>query len=68
MRIEDFCDISGLGRDTVEGLMRTGLFEGGLWRDAAGTRAVGVFEDALPSREELVALGLAVRDDYEPDP
>jgi hypothetical protein len=66
IRIEDFCDVSGLGRDTVEDLMRRGFFGGGLWRDEERTRAMGMFEDLLPSRERLIALGLRAREGYHP--
>ena len=66
IRLEDFSDLSGLARDTVEDLMRRGLFGGGLWRDEERTSAADMFEDLLPSREELTALGLSVREDYDP--
>lgn len=46
--------------------MRRWLFGGGLWRDEERTSAMGMFEDLLPSREELTALGLSVREDYDP--
>ena len=66
MPIEDFCHQSGLERGTVEDLMRRGHFGGGLWSDDAQTQVLGVFEDALPSREQLTALGLVVNEDYQP--
>ncbi len=46
--------------------MRAGHLEGGLWRDEEQEHAFGLFDDALPSRDLLVALGLQVRDDYDP--
>jgi len=65
--IEDFCRASGLGLDTVQSLMRSGRLEGGLWRDQERTRPFGIFDDVLPSRSALTAMGLPVRDDYEPE-
>jgi hypothetical protein len=65
--IEDFCLNTGLDRPTVEDLMRTQLFEGALWGTRDTTRPIGILEDALPSRQMLAAMGLPVRDDYDPD-
>ena len=65
--IEDFCRASGLDQDTVQSLMRTGHVQGGLWSDEEQTRPFGIFDDLLPSREDLVAFGLPVSSDYEPD-
>lgn len=62
--IEDFCSASGLPRSTVEELMRSGDIRGGLWQDDQRAVAKGLFENELPSREELFALGLTPRDDY----
>lgn len=66
MRVQDFSRITGLDESTVERLLREGHLEGGLWRDAHQNRPFGLFEDALPTRAALVALGLAVRPDYNP--
>jgi hypothetical protein len=65
IRIEDFCEISGLSRETVEDLMRAERITGGLWRDDSRTAAMGMFEDEMPLRAELLALNLPIRDDYE---
>lgn len=65
--VEDFCRATGLGLDTVQNLMRSGRLQGGLWRDEDLTRPFGIFDDMLPSRSALAAMGLAIRDDYEPE-
>ncbi|UMG91400.1 hypothetical protein [Nocardioides sp. TF02-7] len=65
--IEDFCRASGLDQETVQRLLRSGDLEGGLWRDEERTRPFGIFDDQLPSRAALMALGLPVSDDYEPE-
>jgi hypothetical protein len=62
--IEDFCSVSGLPRSTVEELMRSGDITGGLWEDYQRVVAKGLFEDELPSRAELLGLGLTPRDGY----
>lgn len=67
LRFEDFCRSTGLDRITVENLMRTELLSVSMWRDEELTRPLGIFDDALPSQQALVALGLPVRDDYNPD-
>ena len=64
---EDFCRASGLDEDTVSSLMRTGRLGGGLWRDEEQTLPFGIFDDVLPSRAALTAMGLPVRDDYDPE-
>jgi hypothetical protein len=38
-----------------------------MWQEEKLTRPFGIFDDALPLREELVARGLSVRDDYDPE-
>lgn len=64
MLVEDFCRSTGLDPTTVESLMRTNQLEGVF--DGAG-RVVGLFDDVLPTAEQLGALGLSVRSDYHPD-
>lgn len=64
---EDFCRSTGLDRVTVENLMRTELLDISMWRDEELKRPFGIFDDALPSRQELAALGLPVRNDYDPE-
>jgi hypothetical protein len=51
----------------VENLMRTDLRDVSTWSDQELTRPFGIFDDALPSRQAPAALGLAVRDDYDPE-
>ncbi len=64
---EDFCRSTGLDRVTVENLMRNELLDISMWMDEELTRPFGIFDDALPSWQSLAALGLPVRDDYDPD-
>lgn len=65
--IADFCGEAGLDQPAVEELMRSGRIAGSLWRDEAQTRAFGLFDDALPTRADLEALGLSVRSGYDPE-
>ncbi len=65
--IEEFCRATGLGQNVVQRLMRSEQLEGGLWKDEERTRPFGILDDALPSRSALIALGLPVRDDYDPE-
>lgn len=62
--IADFCRATGLDEATVTALLRSdqvdGLFDG------VG-RAVGLFDDVLPSAEALRSVGLDVRADYNPE-
>src|SRR3982751_3233203 len=67
LRMEDFCRSTGLDQVTVENLMRTERLEGALWWDKERTRPFGIHDDVLPARQTLAAMGLPVRDDYEPD-
>lgn len=30
------------------------------------TRVMGIFDDVLPARDALIAMGFTVRDDYDP--
>ena len=66
LRIQDFCLNTGLDRDTVETLIRQRFLEDSLWTVAEPSRPVSIYMDALPSREDLAAMGLPVRDDYDP--
>ena len=66
LRIQDFCLNTGLDRDTVETLIRERFLENSLWTVAEPSRPVSIYMDALPSREDLAARGLPVRDDYDP--
>jgi hypothetical protein len=63
---EDFCRHTGLDPATVEDLMRSELLESSLWTKET-KRPFGIFDDELPSREALAAMGLPVRDDYDPE-
>jgi hypothetical protein len=38
-----------------------------LWTATEPTRPVGIFDDLLPSLEALTAMGLQVRDGYDPE-
>lgn len=67
LRIEDFSRSTGLDQVAVEDMMRTELLEVSLWWDEERTRPFGIFDDALPSPRALAAMGLPVRDDYDPD-
>lgn len=62
--VDEFCRHSGLGRATVEQLMHDGRIEGGYSEDG---RPIGFFDDALPSREQLLEWRLSPRQDYTPD-
>jgi hypothetical protein len=65
LSFKDFCFNTGLDEATVEELMRSGRLDGALV--TKDDRPAGIFEDVLPSRAALVAMGLPVRDDYDPD-
>jgi len=67
LQFEDFCRSTGLDPETVENLMRTELLDISLWRDKEHTRPFGIFDDSLPTRPKLAAMGLSVRDDYDPE-
>lgn len=64
VRLAEFCRGTGLSPATVEALLRQGGIEGVV--DQNG-RAVGLFEDSLPSAEQLHHLGLPVSPGYRPD-
>ena len=65
--IEDFCRSTGLDQLTVEELFRTGRLGGALARAEDNARPAAIFDDRLPSREALAAMGLPIRDDYDPE-
>lgn len=67
LQVEDFCRGTGLDPATVENLMRNELLDISMWTDEKLTRPFGIFDDLLPSRQSLAALGLPVREDYDPD-
>lgn len=62
--LAEFCRGTGLSPAVVEALIRQGDIEGVV--DLKG-RAVGVFEDSLPSAEQLHHLGLPVSLGYRPE-
>ena len=64
--IADCCLNTGLDRDTVENLVRTGRLDGALSTAKGSIRSGVIFDDALPSRDELVAMGQTVLDDNDP--
>ena len=64
VRLADFCRGTGLSPSTVEALIQQGDIEGVVDLDG---RAVGVFEDSLPSAEQLRQLGLPASPDYRPE-
>jgi hypothetical protein len=67
LQFEDFCRSTGLDRDVVENLMRTELLNVALWSDKMRTRPFGIFDDALPTREALIGMGLPVSKQYDPE-
>lgn len=67
LRAEEFRAHTGFDQDTVDELLRTGHLPGALVDAKGSTRVVAIFDDQLPSRDALVALGLPVRDDYDPE-
>lgn len=62
--VDEFCLSTGLDLRTVESLMRAGQLEGLFGRYGV---AIGLFDDVLPSGEQLRAMGLTVNRDYMPD-
>jgi hypothetical protein len=64
---EDFCRHTGLDQQMVDELMLTGRSDGALVSESDPNRVAMIFDDALPSREALAAMGLPVREDYDPD-
>lgn len=67
LRIQDFCRSTGLTQRAVEDLIRSGRIEGVLWTPTEPASPVGIFDDVLPSREVLLAMGFDVRSDYAPE-
>ena len=63
---DDFCLNTGLDRDTAENVIRTKFLAHSFWSKDEPSRLTFIDEAALPSRAELVVMGLPVRDDYDP--
>jgi hypothetical protein len=57
---------TGLDRDTLEKLVRESFLESSLWTWEEPSRPRSISIDALPSRETLVAMGMPVREDDDP--
>lgn len=66
LRVDDVSRATGLDLRTIVSLMRDQLSDDSVWFDQELTRPFGIFDDALPSRHLLMALGLRVRGDYDP--
>ena len=64
MLIDEFSRATGLDRPTVDTLVTDRKVEGLCHLDG---RVFGVFDDVLPTKEELRSWGLSVRDDYDPE-
>lgn len=64
LSIDDFARATGLDQPTVEALVQAGELEGVV--DLEG-RAVGLFNDVLPTSDQLRAMGLAPDPNYNPD-
>ena len=64
LSVDGFSHSSGLDPATVERLVTNGVVEGVV--DLNG-RAVGLFDDALPTAEELQTIGIRVKGDYDPE-
>ena len=64
--MEDCCGATGLELITVEEPFR-GRFPGAPVREDDRNRPFGIFDGERPSREDLVAMGLRVRDDHDAD-
>jgi hypothetical protein len=62
--LADFVQSVGLDQAKVEALIRTKEIQGLVGEDG---RVVGLFEDALPTAEQLRRLGLPVSPGYNPD-
>jgi hypothetical protein len=62
--IDEFSRATGLDRSTVDALVRGRRVEGLCHLDG---QVFGIFDDVLPTKEELRSWGLAVRDDYDPE-
>lgn len=64
MLIDQFAEATGLDRETADALVSQRKVEGLQKLDG---EVFGVFDDALPTRQQLRSWGLNVRDDYDPD-
>jgi hypothetical protein len=64
MLIDEFSRATGLDRPTVDALVTDRKVEGLHHLDG---RVFAVFDDVLPTKEELRSWGLSVRDDYDPE-
>jgi len=62
--IDQFSRATGLDGPTAEALVTDRKVEGLCSLDG---RVVGVFDDALPTKQELRSWGLSVNDDYDPE-
>lgn len=62
--VADFCRASGLEVADVQALLVDGRVDGVTDRHG---RVLGLFDDALPDREQLRAWGHEVSDHYEPE-
>ena len=63
LRMDDFCRVTGLDRATADALVREVRVEGAFHPDG---RVAGIFDDVLPSAEQLRDWGFTIRDDYDP--
>ena len=61
--IDEFSQATGLDRPTVDALVTGRKVEGLCGLDV---QVFGIFDDVLPTKEELRSWGLIVRDDYDP--
>lgn len=64
MLIDEFSRATGLDRQATDALVTGDKVEGLRHTDG---RVFGIFDDALPSRNQLQSWGLDVRDDYDPE-
>lgn len=64
LSIDEFARATGLDRRTADALVVDCKVEGLCHLDG---RVVGLFDDVLPTKDELRSWGLSVRDDYDPE-
>jgi hypothetical protein len=62
--IDDFSRVTGLDRQAADALVNERTVEG-LWHPDG--RVFGIYDDALPTRDQLQSWGLDVSDDYDPE-
>lgn len=62
--IDEFARATGLDRQTTDALVTERKVEGLCHLDG---RVVGMFDDVLPTKEQLRSWGLSVREDYNPE-